>query len=405
MKGLIFKFRIGLISVFLCASANALELSGTAQIAWVEGDEAIAFYEGGTGVLRYQDSSVNLVQNFIQFDQEIDKQIQITAVVNYYPDGDQHAGITQLFASYKPLTGGSYKFKARAGFFYPKFSFENVDRGWLSPYTYTQSAINSWIGEELRISGLELSTYSPGRTRNSPWSWQLTAAVYMGNDPTGTLLAWRGWAMHDRQTLYGEQINFAVYPSVVDRINHPAWVEPYHEVDGKAGWYVGGHLDYLRKTGFRYYYYDNNADPTQLNKQNLYAWHTKFHSLAWQHKFNSRTRLLGQWMDGSSEMGYSAQVKFDFSSWYVMLSHTINEHRFSLRFDDFEVVETDANAWDYNASDGDAVTFAWRYTFDKAWQLGAEYVQNENSATARHNLGQSADAKQDQFMLVAQLKW
>ena len=43
----------------------------------------------------------------------------------------------------------------KAGAFFPTISLENDDLGWTSPYTLTPSAINSWIGEELRTIGSE----------------------------------------------------------------------------------------------------------------------------------------------------------------------------------------------------------------------------------------------------------
>ena len=43
----------------------------------------------------------------------------------------------------------------KAGAFFPTISLENDDIGWTSPYTLSASAINTWIGEELRTIGTE----------------------------------------------------------------------------------------------------------------------------------------------------------------------------------------------------------------------------------------------------------
>ncbi len=43
----------------------------------------------------------------------------------------------------------------KSGAFFPTISLENDDLGWASPYTLTPSAINSWIGDELRSIGSE----------------------------------------------------------------------------------------------------------------------------------------------------------------------------------------------------------------------------------------------------------
>ena len=40
----------------------------------------------------------------------------------------------------------------RFGAFYPPFSLENADLGWQSPFTYSYSAINTWLGEEVDLS-------------------------------------------------------------------------------------------------------------------------------------------------------------------------------------------------------------------------------------------------------------
>lgn len=80
------------------------------------------------------------------------------------------------------------------GGFYPQLSLENPDMGWLSAYNYTNSAINSWVGEELRTLGVEATIKRPARNFNSAHSFSLVGATFKGNDPAGTLLAWRGFA-------------------------------------------------------------------------------------------------------------------------------------------------------------------------------------------------------------------
>lgn len=285
-------------------------------------------------------------------------------------------------------------------------SLENVDIGWLSPYTYTQSAINSWIGEELRTAGLELSLYSPGRARRSPWSWELHAAAYKGNDPLGTVISWRGFAMHDRQSLNLDRLEFAPYPTVIDRdiIWHPSWVEPFHEIDGRFGFYVGAHLDYYKQSNLRYYYFDNLADPLAVNSQRLYGWRTKFHSMAFQHKFSADSRIISQFMTGSTAMGYRF-VYADFDAFYLMYSHKIDNHRISLRYDRFMVQEDDNMPIDINDSDGFGYTLAWRYNLNKQWQVGIEQHYNENTAPNRATLSLEPNNSQNQTLFVIQYRW
>lgn len=386
--------------------AQSAEFSAIGQVYVINASDTLTYQEQGTGILRHEDNGVGIGQVMIRGQMDITNSFFVDVVGNYYQDGEKLLGLTQAQLLYKPLSNDEVRFKGRAGFFYPRISLENVDEGWLSPYIYTQSAVNSWIGEELRTAGLELSIYSPGRARRSPWSWEVTASAFKGNDPLGTLLSWRGFAMHDRQSLHNDKARFAPYPTVIDPsiIWHPDYVEPFHELDGRLGFYLGGHLNHFNRSQLRYYYYDNRADPLELNEQRLYAWRTKFHSLSAQHNITQQTRVISQWMSGSSVMG-DHFVAINFDAWYLMLSHRVDEHRFSVRYDKFSVRENDAIPADINSSHGFGFTLAWRYDINQNWQLGIEHHTNENTAYNRVTLGLPVERDQSQSQFVAQFRW
>lgn len=395
------------LSLFtLSLNVTAVEVKGVVQLNYVKADEQSSWFDQGTGILAYSKDGPNVQQALVELSDNFSNGLSYTIVANYYQIGEQNLGISQAQISYKPLSSNKLRWRGRVGFFYPKMSLENVDTGWLSPFTYTQSAVNSWVGEELRTAGLELTLYSPGRTRNSPISWEFHGSLFKANDPLGTLISWRGFAMHDRQSLNNDRVPFAPYPSVIDtdRIFHPNYVEPYHELDGNIGFYLGTHLEYYKQSALRYYYYDNQANPLAVSHERLYGWRTKFHSLALQHKFNGNTRVLGQFLSGSSVMG-DRFVYIDFDAWYVMLSHKHKAHRISLRFDKFKVREDDIFPWDPNNSHGHGVTLAWRFDVDKNWQIGLEQHINKNSADIRATLGQNVQVDQQQSLAVLQYRW
>jgi hypothetical protein len=388
------------------APTKAQQISGLLQVNVVSGDDHTPWLDQGTGVLAYRDDSVNWQQGVLRVTDKLSSAFSYDVTANLYQLGEQHVGLTQAAIQYKPLLNSQSRFKARVGFFYPKMSLENVDLGWLSPYTYTQSAINSWIGEELRIAGLEASLFSTGRSRQSPFSWEITVGAFKGNDTLGTVLSWRGFAMHDRQSLHNDRVVFADYPTVNDPngIFHPSYVEPFHELDGRVGYYIGAHLDYYKRTKLRYYFYDNQANPTVVNRQRLYAWRTKFHSLAISHDITQNARFISQWMTGSSHMG-ERFVYINFDAWYAMYSYKVGLHRFSVRYDDFSVVEDDIFPHDANNSDGRALTLAWRYKVNTNWQLGLEQHINRNRADIRSTLNEPLKQNQQQTLAVAQFRW
>ncbi len=395
-----------LLFVAFSNSVAALELSGLVQGNLIFADAEPSFVNSGTGILRYDDDGLNLSQALLEVTHDLSSSFSASATVNAYGDGDLRFGVTEAFINWKPLSANRIKTKGKVGFFYPRMSAENVDLGWLSPYTYTPSAINSWIGEEIRIAGVEASLFSPGRARRSPWSWELTGAIFGANDPAGSLLSWRGFALHDRQSLHHDRVHFAPYPSVVppSQISGPPWVEPFHEIDNRLGAYLGAHLRRAGGPDLRFYLYDNNADPLQLNSQRLYAWDTRFLSVAYAQEVLPGLTLLSQWMHGQTDMGDSL-VAVDFDSAYLMMSLARGQDRFSLRYEFFEVDEADEYPRDPNNSDGRAWTLSWRRDLNNKLQIGAEYLWTRNTAENRATVGVAPRLTQQQLGLTLQYRF
>lgn len=380
---------------------KANTFSGRIELGLNTTNAITSFQESGTGILRFDEDNLQLFQGLLKHQSRPFSGITTTLVANVYTDGEKHIGLTQAFVEYKPLSPSQIKYKYRAGFFYPRYSVENTDIAWLSPYTYTQSAINSWFGEEMRIPGVEFAAFSNGRRIKSPWSWEVNAGVFKGNDPAGTLLSWRGFSYHDRQALHNDRVNFAPIPTVVDEqsIQSPAWINPFEEIDGRWGFYLGAHVNYQRNTLIKYYYYDNNGDPAALNEIRIYAWDTKFHSLAFSHNISPEIRLLSQVMLGSTDMGPRV-VYAEFASAYVMLSYKQAAHRYSIRGEYSTIDEDDLMPLDQNNSNTSALTGAWRYQYSQNIELGTELHINRNKAENRVQLGVPIEQDDTQLRLV-----
>lgn len=366
-------------------------LEASVDAAWVEASNSNSWMQSwlreGTGVTRYdsQQEGLTLIGAMAEAEVDFDNSWQFQATGYYYPDGDQHLGLTEGSLTYKPLTFG-WKHKLQMGVFYPSFGFENPTAGWQSPYTYTFSAINSWIAEELRTIGGEWQVTRPGSQYNSNHTFSFVSSVFAANDGAGTLLSWRGWALHNRQTLLGERVAFADYPSISGPLElQPNWVEPFLETDGKVGYYLGGHWRYKRSSELRAYHYDNRGNPLEVNSDGQYAWNTQFWSVSAKHLFNRQWRLIAQWMGGTTAMGDINAVKVDFDAWYALTSYKYQQHRLSLRYDNFETKDRDNNQYDPNDSRGHAWTLAWRYQPKDHVELGIEYLYatswNDNRTT------------------------
>jgi hypothetical protein len=107
--------------------------------------------------------------------------------------------LSEAFIDWRPIPTSSNQQQVRFGAFYPPFSLENTDLGWSSPFTYSYSAINTWLGEEVRPIGAEWSLRRRLGFAGSPHELRVFASAFYGNDPAGTFLFWRGWSLHDRQ--------------------------------------------------------------------------------------------------------------------------------------------------------------------------------------------------------------
>ena len=276
------------------------------------------------------------------------------------------------------------------------------------PNSFATSAINSAVGEELRSLGVEATIKRPARNFNSAHSFSLVGATFKGNDPAGTLLAWRGFALHDRQTTLNEALAFAPVASLnTPQLQFQAnQVLPFEEVDGRFGYYVGGHWDYLKKSQLRVYYYDNNGDPGALNyNTGQYAWDTRFLSVAWLNKFTPKTRLIIQIMSGGTAMGQNRGVDTRFYSHFALLSHKIKRHRFSVRYDYFEVTDKDDWKFDPNASHGEGLTATWRYQLTPQWQIGVEGSALHSQADNRVAMNKASRISQQQIALNAQFRF
>lgn len=373
-----------LVSVFsLTAAGNAsanFKMDTVIQLHATHSDGIESWLQRGTGQTRYSpDDSIELGQALTQISYDFGSAISFHSVLNYQTQQDNQLGISQAYFKYKPVWSPVVKPTFKAGIFYPEMSFENTDIGWLSPYTYSFSAINSWIAEEQRTGGLEIKLDFRGKKR-AAHKFSVTGALYKGNDTLGTMLAWRGWAVHDRQTVVNETIFFDRYPSIAPGTRlgaQAAWVEPSREIDGNVGFYLGGEWNYRNKSRVRYFYYDNNGEvDLRLARGGQGAWKTRYHSLAWQYRFTKNWRLIAQTIHGDTAYWFNA-VALDFEASYVMMNYTKDQHRFTVRYDKFETVDTDGWMTDINDGDGNSMTIAYKYDINENWRIGAEYLRLE----------------------------
>lgn len=408
---------ISMIMLLLCLPINTVasdsfewSLMAEASLISVDNDDnrsadLASWLDKGTGLLRYHDGFEGAQLSQLSYEASAEYYDCIAARISLkaYPDGHRRLGVTEAYLDHWPLMP-IYKHRIKFGAFYPTFGYENPLSGWNSPYTYTGSAISSWIAEEVRTIGIEWAAVRAGNRHQSAHTWGLTGALFGFNDGIGSLLAWRGFALHNRQTMLGERIDFADYPTLLTgRLEkQPEFVKPFAETDKRLGHYLGVDWRYKREMGFKVYYYDNNANHTKTEDSGQYAWQTRFTSYAWQWRLNRSLRLIAHGMVGRTYMGLMRDVVVDFDTWYLMASQSFGKQRITLRYDQFQVDDVDNNALDLNDSDGDAWTLAWRIRTGAAFDIGFEWMSVSSSVDSRAQWNYSTDVDQTQLLFVVQ---
>lgn len=347
---------------------------------WALKENTPSFQDFGQNHQRFDGDGLHLSQAVISTNQRLSNSWTLSGVLNAYSDGEERLNFSQIYLKYRPLSASSIKPEVKVGAFYPAVSAENTDIAWLSPHFLTNSAINSWIGEELRTGGIEVSFRQNGRQVRSNWSWKVLASLFKGNDTTGTLLSWRGFALHDRQSLYNDRVNFLPIPGVIDedRLGAPAWTEPFREIDNRFGYYFGSHVAYKRSAEMRYYYYDNNADANVVDPDRIYSWHTRFHSLTLRYLYGPELTVFSQLLMGDTLMGERI-VDNDFRSGFVAAVYSMTPYTVAARADWYQVNDNDNYALDPNGSTGRAFTISAGRNVSENFSITAEWQINSGT--------------------------
>ncbi|HEY7162516.1 MAG TPA: hypothetical protein VH815_14715 [Acidobacteriota bacterium] len=368
--------------------------------SWLDGSFGKGRYGGdgddSSALLRLAQSSVlvstSLTDSFsaraqINIDAEPDRQLD-----RYRID------VIEAIASYRFTLASSTRLRFRGGIFIPPVSLENTDPGWTSPYSITASSINSWIGEEVRTTGLESSLTWTGIGNEII----LRGALFWQNDPAGTLLAWRGWALQDRQTGFNDRLPLPPIPAITPEglfPRQPLFVEPFREVDDNPGFYTG--IDWTAR-GFEVtaLYYDNRADPTLFDGVQ-YGWNTNFVHAGAHLNLPLNLELIAQFMKGNSVMGINNMVDIDFYSWFLLATLEHDRHRFTIRLDKFGVDDRDQyKVQDNNDEDGWGFLAAWILKTKENHRFAVEYLHIRSDRPARTRSNFSDNSLQASYRIL-----
>ena len=296
--------------------------------------------------------------------------------------------VVEAYVRYRGRPADGWRFSGRAGLFYPPVSLEHDGPGWTTTETITPSAINSWIGEEVKVVGVEATA------RHQLWDndFEVTLGLFGYNDTSGTLLAFRGWALGD------------VTPGFRDQQHLPERSIPYQEttkstaeLDDRAGYYARLQYRPVGNVTVDLTHYDNAGDRIS-DAHGLTDWETRFTNLGVRAVFDD-TRLYAQAMTGETIWGmndpvYGYWTDVDFNAAYVMLSHDFGAATLAGRVDYFQIGDNNLLGLDAADEEGWAATAAYQFPLTERVRLALEGMHIVSDRPARVDQGLSPDQQQ-----------
>jgi hypothetical protein len=391
--------RTGLFGVLLAlalpAQAQGVAVHGVLDLRLVTTGAEPNWMQGGYGKLRWggADSSVQLGTAALSLDAPFAPAWLAHATVQAQADDGETLELQDAWLRWRPVSTGRWRQAFKLGLMFPPVSLENEGIGWTSPYTLTPSALNTWIGEELRSTGVEWRA----ERRGDAGSLELALTAFGGNDTAGELMATRGWALSDR--VYGVGGSIREPDPAAFEDPPPRRFDPFVELDHRTGasaevtWRGVAHR-------FTALHYDNLADPsvdTEFGAQEIYAWRTRFTALAWQWR-GATSVLLAQALDGDTEIRPTPffRSRTDFWAAYALWARTEGAWRPAARVEWFGT----AQAPDFgDAEHGRALTAALTWQPRPEWQFTAEAIALRSVRGDRVLLGEAPDQSDTQLQL------
>ena len=322
--------------------ADNFELSGDVRLVAADGEKS--WVDGGFGKLRSgsegdlrvrpQLGNVSLV-----WKPEFSWALGATIVGRIEGGQRTEAGLSQAYLTYRPMRTGRVAFSARGGLMWPAVSLEHEGADWHVKDSITPSAINSWIGEEVRpiaAEGTLVASLGEHKLR-------ATAALMAANDTSGTLVTFRGWALHDRTTLAFHRQPLPPLDDEIAEYQAP-FSHPLLDIHGgfahRPGYYAKLAWQPPVPVRLELFHYDNRADPEVVNADMEWAWRTRFDNVGLVADLGSAMQLKAQALQGRTRMGFPEDgvrwVNNRFRAAFVMVTRPFGKVGIALRADAFD---------------------------------------------------------------------
>jgi len=399
-------------------SGRTLDVYGDVRAVAVDGEPS--WVDGGFGKLRYGggtaagETATRVRPEFGEAGVVLRPQLgwalsgTVVALAQGNGGNAPDAGLSEAFLTFKPLRQSRLRISARAGLMWPPISMEHSGPEWAVSDLVTPSAIGSWIGEEVKVLGVELT----GKHKLGDHDLALTAAVFDGNDTAGTLLAFRGWALHDRKALAFRKAPLPPLNGFI-RYVQPQYTHPLLDADPgllkRPGFYAKLGWSTPWSVQLEAAHYDNNGDPLAVTPTLEWGWRTRFTTLGLFAALGENTEVRLQGLSGTTRMGVEEAggiwIDTRFRAGYAMATHRVGRASLSARVDLFGTRNHGSRLGTQDDEDGWAVTFGGKRALGPHLTALVEYlhVSSTRPARVRTLLDQTQTQNQLQLVLRARM--
>jgi hypothetical protein len=384
------------------AQADDFRWHGYLDVRATTTDAEPNWMDGGFGKLRWggADSALQLGGAALVLQAPFAPAWYAQATVQAQADDGAELELLEAWVRWRPVSTGRWRHALKAGLFFPPVSLENDGVGWTNPHFVTSSVINSWIGEELRSTGVEWRA----ERRGDIDTFEFAVTVFGGNDTAGELIADRGWALSDRVTGVGGSIRLPD-PSAFGA-PPPRRFDPFVDIDRRIG--VSGEVTW-RRPGFdrlTLLHYDNRADPsaeTHYGAHDVYAWRTRFTALGWQREGANHV-WLAQALDGDTVIQPSPffHSRTDYWAAYVAWARTTGAWRPAVRAEAFGTTQL-PRFTPADREHGHALTAALTWQPQDSWRLTGELIAVRSVRDDRVLVGRAP--RQDDVQVQVSWRW
>ena len=389
---------------------GTLEIAGDVRLVAVNGERS--WVDHGFGKLRSgSDGDLRLSPQLGNVDviwkPQFTWSLSATVVGSVQGGELTKAGLKQAFFTFRPMRSSETAISGRAGLMWPPVSLEHEGADWQVKDSITPSAINSWIGEEVRPVAAE-GTVSTAVGENR---LRFTAAILTANDTAGTLLTFRGWALHDRTTL---AFNRWPLPPLDDEIadyqapyTHPL-LKIHEGFAHRPGYYAKLSWQLAVPVRLELFRYDNRANPIDVNEDFEWGWRTRFNNLGLVANLGGGAELKAQAIAGTTRMGFAENgrrwVDGRFRSAFLLLAKPFGAFTATARIEGFGTRNRGSDVTDEYDDSGWSAMIAGKHDWRHFTGL-LELLHVSSDREDRKDVGLAHRQRQTQLQAEIRMRW